>query len=170
MFKLIYQDLKAKSIWYYGSADTKKILRMFVTDGTSATILYRIQQFFVKAHLVFFGLIVAKINKFFNHLVIGRYADFGPGLVLVHTFGIVINSNVKGGRNVIMEHGVTIGAEKRESPLLGDNIFIGAGAKIIGRVRIGSNVKIGANAVVIKDVPDNVTVAGIPAEIIKHNG
>lgn len=67
----------------------------------------------------------------------------------------------------MLEHGVTIGAEKEQSPILGNNIFIGAGAKIIGGVRIGDNVKIGANAVVVKDVPDNATVVGVPARIIK---
>jgi serine O-acetyltransferase len=170
MLNLIYEDMKAKSIWYYGGADTGKILRMFITDGTSAVVLYRMQQFFMRARLVFIALVIAKINKFFNHLVIGRSADFGPGLVLVHTFGTVINSDVKAGSNIIIEHGVTLGAEKKASPVLGDNVFIGAGAKIIGGIRIGNNVKIGANAVVTKDVPDDVTAVGIPAEILKRNG
>lgn len=169
MFNLIYEDLKTKSAWYYGKSDAGRILRMLITDGTSAMILYRLAQFLKNIQLPTFGLIVAKINQLFNHLVIGRNAHFGPGFVLVHTFGIVINSEVRAGRNVIIEHCVTIGAEKGKSPVLGDNIFIGAGAKIIGGIRVGSNVKIGANAVVVKDVPDNVTVAGVPAEIVKYH-
>jgi serine O-acetyltransferase len=84
--------------------------------------------------------------------------------------GIVINSQVRGGRNVILEHGVTIGSEKGQSPVLGDDVYIGAGAKIIGAVRIGSQVKIGANAVVTRDVPDGATVVGIPARIVRLNG
>jgi serine O-acetyltransferase len=78
----------------------------------------------------------------------------------------VINSSVKGGSNIKLEHAVTIGAEKNESPALGDNVFVGAGAKIVGGIRIGNNVKIGANAVVISDIPDGTTAVGIPAKII----
>jgi serine O-acetyltransferase len=67
---------------------------------------------------------------------------------------------------VVIEHQVTIGAEKGQSPVLGDNVFIGAGAKIIGAVRIGSDVKVGANAVVLDDVPTGATVVGIPARVV----
>ena len=94
-------------------------------------------------------------------------ADFGPRFILIHSIGVVINSSVVGGSGIMIEHQVTIGAEKRKSPVLGNNIFIGAGAKIIGRVKIGDNVKIGANSVVLDDVPDNATVVGIPAKIKK---
>ena len=80
------------------------------------------------------------------------------------------NTGVRGGHNVFIEHQVTIGAEKQQAPVLGDNIFIGAGAKILGNVRIGNDVKIGANAVVTKDVPDGATVIGIPARVIKIFG
>ncbi|NQT22678.1 MAG: serine acetyltransferase [Candidatus Omnitrophica bacterium] len=167
MFKIIYEDLKRKSVLYYGDCAKKKILRMLITDGSLATITYRMCHLLRKLHLGFLALLLAKINEFFNHLVIGRNASFGPGFVLMHTFGIVINSDVVGGKNITLEHGVTIGSEKGKSPVLADNIFIGAGAKIIGAVKIGNNVNIGANAVVVKDVPNNVTVAGVPAEIVK---
>lgn len=169
MFRLILEDLKIKSAWYYGKSDSGKIIRMLITDGTSAMLIYRLAQFLRKIRLPTLGLLAAKMNQLFNHLVIGRNASFGPGFVLVHTFGIVINSEVIAGKNVIIEHCVTIGAEKGKSPVLGDNIFIGAGAKIIGGIKVGNNVKIGANAVVVKDVPDNVTVAGVPAEIVKYH-
>jgi serine O-acetyltransferase len=99
--------------------------------------------------------------------IIGRGADFGPGLVLVHSNGVVINTTVKGGRNVVIEHQVTIGAEKGLSPVLGDEVFIGAGAKIIGTLKIGSGAKVGANAVVLEDVPEGATVVGIPARVVK---
>jgi serine O-acetyltransferase len=105
-----------------------------------------------------------------GHVVIGRNAEIGPGLVIVHSIGIVINSNVKAGKNLVIEHGVTIGAEKNRSPILGDNVFIGAGAKIIGGIKIGSDVKIGANAVVTKDLPDGATAVGVPARIVKIYG
>src|SRR5262249_21407709 len=81
--------------------------------------------------------------------------------------GIVINGQVRGGRGVHIEHQVTIGAEKRQSPTIGDGVFIGAGAKIIGQVSIGTGARVGANAVVCHDVPDHATVVGIPAKVIR---
>jgi serine O-acetyltransferase len=79
-----------------------------------------------------------------------------------------LNGTVRGGAGVKLEHQVTIGAEKRQSPVLGDDVFVGAGAKIIGPVFIGTGAKIGANAVIVKDVPSHATVVGIPpAQVIK---
>jgi serine O-acetyltransferase len=78
----------------------------------------------------------------------------------------VINGAVRGGSRIKVEHQVTIGAEGFESPVLGDDIFIGAGAKIVGAVSIGSRVRVGANAVVIADVPDDATAVGVPARNI----
>ena len=81
----------------------------------------------------------------------------------MHPQGIVINSKVKGGRNIILESGVVIGDEKGRSPRLGDNIFVGAGAKIIGDLEVGDNVKVGANAVLTKAAPAGATMLGVPA-------
>jgi serine O-acetyltransferase len=105
----------------------------------------------------------------FRSCVIGRGAEFGPRFVLIHSNGIVINGSVRGGRDIKLEHQVTIGAERGDSPVLGDDLFIGAGAKIIGAVKIGSGVRVGANAVIVKDVPDNVTAVGVPARYIQRN-
>jgi serine O-acetyltransferase len=107
-----------------------------------------------------------KMNVVFGNCVIGRGADFKEGFVLVHSLGVVINTSVRGGKNVVIEHQVTIGAEKGESPVLGDNVFIGAGARIIGAVRVGTGAKVGANAVVLDDVPEGATAVGVPARVI----
>jgi serine O-acetyltransferase len=79
---------------------------------------------------------------------------------------VVINTSVRGGKNVVIEHQVTIGAEKGQSPEVGDNVFIGAGARIIGAVHVGKGAKVGANAVVVDDVPAGATVVGIPARVV----
>ncbi len=121
-------------------------------------------------HLKPVAFLLYRLNIFCSHAVIGRGAEFGAGLIILHTSGIVVNSKVKAGKNLILEHGVTIGAEKNLCPVLGDNVFVGAGAKIIGGVTIGSDVKIGANAVVTKDLPDGATAVGIPAKVIKIYG
>lgn len=103
---------------------------------------------------------------------------FGPGLCLCHYGTIVINGEVKVGSNARIHAGVNIGNFSRldknwvsnNTPIIGDNVYIGPGAKLFGKIKIGNNVAIGANAVVTHDVPDNCTVAGVPAKIINHKG
>jgi serine O-acetyltransferase len=170
MFTTLLLDLRHKAEWYDLRPTPGSLLRMCGSDGSTAQILYRVMRFCQTHHLKPLAFLLYRLNAMLGHVVIGRGADFGPGLVILHSFGIVINSRVKAGRNLVLEHGVTIGAEKNQSPTLGDNVFIGAGAKIIGPVRIGSDVKIGANAVVIRDVPDGATVVGIPARVVKIYG
>lgn len=166
VFGLIASDVTAKAKWVYGSSSRKSIMKAVCADGTFAMVAYRLMQAAQRRRLVVLAMLLNKINVFFGRCIIGRRADFGPGFVLIHSYGIVINTAVKGGANVKLEHAVTIGAEKEGSPILGDNIFVGAGAKIIGSVRIGNNVKVGANAVVVNDVPDGATAVGIPARVV----
>jgi serine O-acetyltransferase len=94
----------------------------------------------------------------------------GKGLFIQHGFATIIAAESI-GENCWINQQVTIGyANKNETPILGDNVTVCAGAKIIGKVTIGSNAVIGANAVVVKDVPANCTVVGVPAYIIKKDG
>jgi len=167
---LIRSDLRAKAQWLYGNASARNRLKALLTDGTFAMVMYRLMQWAQRRRLCPLAMICNKLNGFFGRCIIGRNAQFGPGFVLIHSYGVVINSSVRGGRNVKIEHAVTIGAERNESPALGDNVFLGAGAKIIGAVRIGSDTKVGANAVVVDDVPDGATVVGIPARVVRMEG
>src|SRR5205823_4909535 len=121
-------------------------------------------------HLAPLEMVFNKLNTLFGNCIIGRGAAFGPGFVLVHSTGVVINGNVQGGSNVYVEHQVTIGAEGRESPVLGSDVFVGAGAKIIGAVCVGDGARVGANAVVVHDVPPHATVVGIPARVVRQRG
>lgn len=98
---------------------------------------------------------------------------FGPGLSIAHAGTIVVNNNARIGANCRIHEGVTIGATngKNESAIIGDNCFIGSGAKIIGSLKIANNVAIGAGAVVVKDIlEEGVAVAGVPAKVVSHNG
>lgn len=167
MLSLYYEDLRQKALWYYNSDKTKNIFRVILTDGSFTMLIYRLMQWCYKHRLKPFAMILSRLNGFLSGALIGIGADFGPGFVIIHTFGTVINSSVIGGHNVFIEHGVTIGAEKGKSPILANDIFIGAGAKIIGEVNVGSNVKVGANAVVVHDIPDNSTAVGVPARVLK---
>lgn len=104
-------------------------------------------------------------NKY-NHYPLG--AKIGGGLRLPHNMGIVISGSAVIGNNCEIFHQVTIGVDKTgRAPKIGNNVFIGAGAKIIGNIVVGNNVKVGANAVVTKNVPDGVTVVGANKFITK---
>jgi serine O-acetyltransferase len=171
---MIIEDLKFKAECFYGKTSSRHVLQVLLTDGTPAVVLYRLAKFFQKIGLGVIGCCLLEINKLLHGCVIGRSAEFGKGFVLMHPIGVIINGAVKGGEKVVIESGVVIGASRNgwpvQVPVLGNNIFIGSGAKILGGIRVGNNVKIGANAVVVKDVSDNVTVAGIPARVIsKHH-
>ncbi|CEQ09953.1 serine acetyltransferase [Paraclostridium sordellii] len=100
--------------------------------------------------------------------------QIGYGLQIGHFGGIIINNNAVIGNNLNISQGVTIGQVNRGKnkgyPVIGNNVYIGPGAKIIGSVKIGNNVAVGANAVVTKDIPDNAVVVGIPAKIISYDG
>lgn len=99
----------------------------------------------------------------------------GPGLRIYHGDGIVIASGTVIGRGMTIEHQVTIGNRighegELGCPTIGDNVFIGVGAKVLGAIHIGNNVRIGANAVVLHDVPDNATVVGVPGKVVRIQG
>ncbi len=167
VFTLIRSDMRAKARWLYGDDSFRNLIKARLTDGSTAMILYRWMQWAQCHHLAPLAMIFNKLNVW-GGCIIGRGADFGEGFVLVHSIGVVINTTVKGGRNVVLEHQVTIGAEKGVSPILGDNVFVGAGAKILGGVTLGKGAKVGANAVVLDDVPEGATVVGIPARVVKR--
>ncbi|HEY6360341.1 MAG TPA: serine O-acetyltransferase [Vicinamibacterales bacterium] len=161
-------DIRAKAEWNYQRVDRKALLSAAATDGTGAMVIYRLMQWAGRRRLSVLALLFNKLNAVFNNCIIGRGADFGPRFVLIHATGVVINGDVTGGADVRVEHQVTIGAEGRRAPVLGDRIFIGAGAKIIGGVTVGSDARIGANAVVVHDVPPHCTVVGIPARVVRR--
>jgi serine O-acetyltransferase len=100
--------------------------------------------------------------------------SIGSGFYIGHFGGIVVNENSVIGKNCNISHGVTLGESNRGSkkgcPVLGDNVYIGPGAKIVGNVRIGNDVAIGANCVVTHDVPDHSVVVGIPGRVISQDG
>jgi serine O-acetyltransferase len=166
--RLMADDLRAKAMWNYERADWRALLKTLATDGTGAMVLYRLMQWATERRLTPLALLFNKMNVMFNNCIIGREASFGPRLVLIHATGVVINSEVRGGADVHIEHQVTIGANRRRAPVLGDGVFVGAGAKIIGDVRIGDDVRVGANAVVVRSVPAHCTVVGVPARIVRR--
>ena len=168
LVRTIAADLRAKAQWCYESQGWAAVLKVLLTDGTPAMIWYRLMQWASKYRLAPIAMICNKINTMFCNCIIGRGAEFGQAFVLIHATGVVINGKVRGGDRVFLEHQVTIGAEGRTSPTLGNDVFIGAGAKVLGPVTVGDGARVGANAVVVRDVPPYATVVGVPARVVRQ--
>jgi putative colanic acid biosynthesis acetyltransferase WcaB len=113
-------------------------------------------------------------TEYFLSIELRPRTEIGPGLILEHGFALVVNDQTVIGSNVHLRHSITLGCVKMPdgsqgpSPVIEDNVEIGASACVIGGIRVGRNSKVGAGAVVVKDVPPNVVVAGNPARIIKQ--
>ena len=120
------------------------------------------------------SLIWHKVVEITTGISIASKAKIGKGLYIGHFGQIFVNDSVVIGENCNLSQGVTLGLggrnEKRGSPSIGDRVFIGPGAKIFGKITIGDDVAIGANAVVTKDLPNNAVAVGIPAKVINYNG
>ena len=168
LHKAIAQDLRSKALWCYESDRWPAVVKAIFTDGTMAMVLYRLMQWSHHQGLLPLELLFNRLNAIICNCIIGRGAEFGPGFVMIHATGVVINARVRGGSGIHIEHQVTIGADKRRSPTLGSDIFVGAGAKIIGPVSVGNGARVGANAVVVNDVPAHHTAVGVPARVFPH--
>lgn len=147
--------------------------------GGRYCIWLRLSRYLEDKGMLWFPLYVI-VRLIQNHYLIKFGFDIkprtkiGPGLYLGHFGQVVINADSIIGRNCNLSQGVTFGVSSRGAregcPTIGDNVFIGPGAKIIGRIRIGNNVAVGANCVVTRDVPDNSVVVGIPGKVISQDG
>ena len=167
LFRLVATDLRAKALYCYDSNSFGAMVKVLLTDGTAAMIYYRLMQWARRWRLMPLEMIFNKMNTVLCNCIIGRGAEFGPGFVLIHSTGVVINGMVRAGSNFFVYHQVTLGSTRQGVPVIGDDVFIGAGAKIIGPVTIGDGARIGANAVVLHDIPPHVTAVGIPARIVR---
>jgi serine O-acetyltransferase len=167
--KMLATDIREKARICYASQNTAAIVKTLATDGTMSMVLYRLMQGSRDMGAAPLEMVFNKLNSALGNCIIGRGADFGPGFVLFHSNGVVINGKVRGGANIHLHHEVTIGDDDQgRSPTLGNNIHIGAGAKIFGPIAVGDGAKVGANAVVVKDVDANTTVVGIPARPVRR--
>ena len=139
-----------------------------------ALIAYRIAHFFYKHKCFFIARLISQISRFFTGIEIHPGATIGRGLVIDHGMGVVIGETTEIGDDVMLYHGVTLGGTGKDKgkrhPTVGNGVLIGAGAKVLGPIKIGDNAKIGSNSVVLKDVPPNATAVGISAgNIVRTN-
>ena len=141
-------------------------------NGLHAVWNYRLAHFFWKMKLKMIARIVSNIGRFFTGVDIHPGARIGKSFIIDHGTGIVIGETAILGDNVLMYHGVTLGGTGNHSgtkrhPSLCDEVMVAAGAKILGDIRVGYGAKVGANAVVLKDVPPHATAVGMPARFIE---
>lgn len=168
LFKNLKYDLN--KVMENDPAARSKIEVFLLYPTIHALIAYRIAHYFYTKKLFFLARLISQISRFFTGIEIHPGAKIGRGLVIDHGMGVVIGETAEIGDDVLLYHGVTLGGTGKDKgkrhPTLGNNVVIGAGAKVLGPIYIGSNSKIGANSVVLKDVPEGATAVGIPAKNI----
>jgi serine O-acetyltransferase len=136
------------------------VLALLVADNcVQATVLYRISRFLVRHRLPVLAEAVHAFSKFLTHMDISPYAEIGPGVYFYHGLGTVIGKFTTVGSRATICQNVTTGSGR---PRIGDGVTIWAGAKVIGNVKIGDRAEIGANAVVVRDVPAECVATGVP--------
>jgi serine O-acetyltransferase len=143
-------------------------------SGLHAIVMYRISHKLWEWKLPFFPRAISQFAKFLTAIEIHPGATIGKGLFIDHGTGVVIGETSVIGNNVTLFQGVTLGGTGKETgkrhPTINDNVVVGTGAKVLGNITIGNNAYIGANAVVIRNVPPNSTVVGVPGHITKQDG
>lgn len=136
-----------------------------------ATINHKIANFFFKRKMCFIARLISQLSRFFTGIEIHPGATIGKRVFFDHGMGIVIGETAEIGDDCVIYHGVTLGGtsatRSKRHPTLKNGVVVGTGAKILGNITLGENVKIGANSVVLKSIPDNRVAVGIPAKIIK---
>lgn len=139
--------------------------------GFHALLLYRFAHWLWKKRVPFIPRALSQFGRFITGIEIHPGATIGSGLFIDHGMGVVIGETSEIGDNVTLFQGVTLGGtgklRGKRHPTLGSHVVVGAGAKVLGPIEIGDYVKIGANAVVLQDVPDHSTVVGIPGKIVR---
>lgn len=142
--------------------------------GLHAIVIYRITHFLYRRKLFLFARLLSQFGRAFTGIEIHPGAVIGKRLFIDHGMGVVIGETSVLGDNITLYQGVTLGGTGKEKgkrhPNIGNNVVVGTGAKVLGNITVGDNSYVGANAVVIKNVPPNSTVVGVPARLTKQDG
>jgi serine O-acetyltransferase len=147
---------------------------IFCYPGFHAVLFYRLGHGLWQRKFYFLARLVSHLGRFFTGIEIHPGAKIGRGFFIDHGMGVVIGETAEIGDNCTLYHGVTLGgtswAKEKRHPTLGNNVVVGSGAKILGPFTVGDNSKIGSNSVVVKEVPPNSTVVGVPGRIVMTEG
>lgn len=155
-------------------AATTTLSLIINTPGLHAIFMHRIAHFLYCKHLYFLARFISQVTRFFTGIEIHPGAVIGKRLFIDHGMSIVIGETTEIGDDVTLFHEVTLGGTGKDKgkrhPTIKNNVYLSSGVKVLGPITIGENTKVGANAVVLHDLPANATAVGIPAKIVKLNG
>ncbi|MGL4882904.1 MAG: serine O-acetyltransferase [Waterburya sp.] len=147
---------------------------LFCYPGLQALFFHRFAHWLYKIGIPFIPRFISHLARFFTGIEIHPGAQIGKGVFIDHGMGVVIGETAIIGDYSLIYQGVTLGGTGKETgkrhPTLGENVVVGGGAKVLGNIQIGNNVRIGAGSVVLRDVPSNCTVVGIPGRIVYRSG
>ena len=147
---------------------------VFCYPGVHAIWLHRPAHWLWRHRFLVTARVVSQLGRFLTGIEIHPAATLGPGLFIDHGMGVVIGETAEVGENVTLLHGVTLGGtsleKEKRHPTLGDNVVVGAGAGIFGAFTIGAGSRIGAGSVVVREVPPNSVVVGVPGRVTSRNG
>jgi len=167
LFKTLKEDTKTAISKDPAARNAFEVL--FLYPGLHAIWNHRIAHFFWRKGLSFLGRFISHLSRLFTGIEIHPGAKIGKRLFIDHGMGVVIGETTEIGDDVLIYAGVVLGGtsleKKKRHPTIGNNVLIGTGAAVLGPIKIGDGVRIGAGSVVIEDVPSNSTVVGIPARI-----
>lgn len=168
MFKTIMNDID--SVFARDPAARTRFEVLLCYPGVHALIIYRFSNFLWRYRLKLLGRFLSYIARFITGIEIHPGATIGQRLFIDHGMGVVIGETATIGNDVTIYHDVTLGGTSLASglrhPQIGNGVIIGAGAQLLGPIRIGDNARIGSNAVVVKDVDAETTVVGVPARVV----
>ena len=172
MCKRIREDIAAVRQRDPAARSGFEILLMYA--GVHALFWHRPAHWLYRHHCFFLARLVSQLTRFFTGIEIHPGAVIGHNVFIDHGSGIVIGETAEVGDGCTLYQGVTLGGTGKDSgkrhPTLGNNVLIGAGAKVLGPVYIGDNVRVGAGSVVLKNLPANTTAVGVPAEVVRVRG
>ncbi|MGE4318910.1 MAG: serine O-acetyltransferase [Deferribacterales bacterium] len=170
----VFRTLKdeIQTVFERDPAAKSRLEVIFCYPGFHAILFYRLAHWFWVRKMHFIGRLISHAGRFFTGIEIHPGATIGKRFFIDHGMGVVIGETAEVGNDVTIYHGVTLGGvsleKKKRHPTIEDNVVIGSGAKVLGPFTVGRNAKIGSNSVVVKEVPENATVVGIPGKIVTN--
>jgi serine O-acetyltransferase len=172
LFSLIREDVA--NVVEHDPAAKSRLEVFLCYSGLHVVWFYRINHWLWNHRLYLFGRILSQVARFLTGIEIHPAAKIGRRLFIDHGVGVVIGETAIVGEDVILYQGVTLGGTGKEQgkrhPTIADGVVVGSGAKILGNITVGKNCRIGAGSVVLRNVPDNSTVVGVPGHIIFREG
>lgn len=171
MFETMKRDIRCVFERDPAARSTLEVLLLY--PGLHAVWAHRLSHWLWKNGFLWLGRALSHLMRWLTGIEIHPGAQIGPGLFIDHGMGVVIGETTEIGEDVTLYHGVTLGGTSlkkgKRHPTIGDRVVVGAGAKILGAITVGADSRIGANAVVVKPVPPNSVVIGVPGQVIMRS-